>query len=162
MVGRIRFALERFDSPHHSSHVAQLFSLGAIAIPMFQHLKLLFSGKRAKLVYDARRRYRDYERKYKRGLMTEDFRERLRLYFRGELETKISEGRITRLFDQAPYRGEPRFEIDGDAPPHMRSFFCHGDISQYVVGRYAKVEVARICYPNQWDVTKVWISDEAA
>lgn len=28
MVGRIRFALERFASPHHSSHVAQLWSLG--------------------------------------------------------------------------------------------------------------------------------------
>jgi hypothetical protein len=26
--GRIRFALERFDSPRHSSHAAQLFSLG--------------------------------------------------------------------------------------------------------------------------------------
>jgi hypothetical protein len=28
VVGRIRFALERLDSPRHSSHVAQLFSLG--------------------------------------------------------------------------------------------------------------------------------------
>ena len=28
MGGRIRFALERFDSPRHRSHVAQLFSLG--------------------------------------------------------------------------------------------------------------------------------------
>ena len=28
MVGRTRFALERWDSPRHSSHVAQLFSLG--------------------------------------------------------------------------------------------------------------------------------------
>jgi hypothetical protein len=28
VVGRIRFALERSDSPRHSSHVAQLFSLG--------------------------------------------------------------------------------------------------------------------------------------
>jgi len=28
MGGRIRFALERFGSPRHSSHVAQLFSLG--------------------------------------------------------------------------------------------------------------------------------------
>ena len=28
MVGRIRFALERFGSPRHRSHVAQLFSLG--------------------------------------------------------------------------------------------------------------------------------------
>ena len=28
MVGRIRFALERFASPRHRSHVAQLFSLG--------------------------------------------------------------------------------------------------------------------------------------
>ncbi len=28
MVGRRRFALERFDSPRHRSHVAQLFSLG--------------------------------------------------------------------------------------------------------------------------------------
>ncbi len=28
MVGRIRFALERFDSPRRRSHVAQLFSLG--------------------------------------------------------------------------------------------------------------------------------------
>jgi len=28
VVGRIRFALERWDSPRHRSHVAQLFSLG--------------------------------------------------------------------------------------------------------------------------------------
>jgi len=31
VVGRIRFALERFDSPRHSSHVVQLFSLGVMA-----------------------------------------------------------------------------------------------------------------------------------
>jgi len=31
VVGRIRFALERFDSPRHRSHVAQLFSLGGYA-----------------------------------------------------------------------------------------------------------------------------------
>jgi hypothetical protein len=31
VVGRIRFALERFASPRHRSHVAQLFSLGALA-----------------------------------------------------------------------------------------------------------------------------------
>jgi len=30
VVGRIRFALERLDSPRHRSHVAQLFSLGHI------------------------------------------------------------------------------------------------------------------------------------
>ena len=30
MVGRIRFALERAGSPRHSSHVAQLFSLGIV------------------------------------------------------------------------------------------------------------------------------------
>jgi len=30
VVGRINFALERLDSPRHSSHVAQLFSLGHI------------------------------------------------------------------------------------------------------------------------------------
>jgi hypothetical protein len=30
--GRIRFALERFDSPRHSSHVAQLFTLGVTTI----------------------------------------------------------------------------------------------------------------------------------
>jgi hypothetical protein len=30
VVGRINFALERLDSPRHSSHVAQLFSLGGI------------------------------------------------------------------------------------------------------------------------------------
>jgi hypothetical protein len=30
VVGRISFALERFDSPRHCSHVAQLFSLGGI------------------------------------------------------------------------------------------------------------------------------------
>jgi hypothetical protein len=35
VVGRIRFALERFASPRHSSHVAQLFSLGH----MSAHLK---------------------------------------------------------------------------------------------------------------------------
>jgi hypothetical protein len=28
VVGRIRFALERFALPRHSSHVAQLWSLG--------------------------------------------------------------------------------------------------------------------------------------
>ena len=32
MVGRIRFALERFGSPRHGSHVAQLFSLGHFAL----------------------------------------------------------------------------------------------------------------------------------
>ena len=31
MVGRIRFALERFASPRHRSHVAQLWSLGHFA-----------------------------------------------------------------------------------------------------------------------------------
>jgi hypothetical protein len=31
VVGRIRFALERFGSPRHRSHVAQLFSLGCYA-----------------------------------------------------------------------------------------------------------------------------------
>jgi len=31
VVGRIRFALERFGSPRHRSHVAQLFSLGGIS-----------------------------------------------------------------------------------------------------------------------------------
>ena len=31
MVGRIRFALERFGSPRHGSHVAQLFSLDHFA-----------------------------------------------------------------------------------------------------------------------------------
>jgi len=30
VVGRIRFALERWDSPHHRSHVAQLGSLGCL------------------------------------------------------------------------------------------------------------------------------------
>ena len=33
MVGRIRFALERFASPRHRSHVAQLFSLGVMTLP---------------------------------------------------------------------------------------------------------------------------------
>jgi len=33
VVGRIRFALERFASPRHRSHVAQLFSLGSKASP---------------------------------------------------------------------------------------------------------------------------------
>jgi hypothetical protein len=31
VVGRIRFALERLDSPRHSSQVAQLFSLGVMS-----------------------------------------------------------------------------------------------------------------------------------
>ena len=35
MVGRIRFALERADSPRHSSHVAQLWSLGAMGFLIF-------------------------------------------------------------------------------------------------------------------------------
>ena len=30
MGGRFSFALERFDSPRHSSHVAQLWSLGGM------------------------------------------------------------------------------------------------------------------------------------
>jgi len=30
VVGRIRFALERWDLPRRSSHAAQLFSLGVI------------------------------------------------------------------------------------------------------------------------------------
>jgi len=33
--GRIRFALERWDSPRHSSHVAQLFTLGHISRAMY-------------------------------------------------------------------------------------------------------------------------------
>jgi hypothetical protein len=40
VVGRIRFALERLDSPRHRSHVAQLFSLGVIHI-----MKLLYGSK---------------------------------------------------------------------------------------------------------------------
>ena len=32
MVGRIRFALERFGLPRHCSHVAQLLSLGHIEL----------------------------------------------------------------------------------------------------------------------------------
>ena len=32
MVGCIGFALERFDSPRHSSHVAQLGSLGCMSV----------------------------------------------------------------------------------------------------------------------------------
>jgi hypothetical protein len=32
VVGRIRFALERFGSPRHSSHVAQLVSLDGVAL----------------------------------------------------------------------------------------------------------------------------------
>jgi hypothetical protein len=32
VVGRIRFALERWDSPRHRSHVAQLVSLGHEAV----------------------------------------------------------------------------------------------------------------------------------
>jgi hypothetical protein len=91
--------------------------------------------------------------------MTQALRERLRLYFRGELETKFFEGRITRIFDDA--FGETMFELDGDGMPHNRSFRCEGDLSQYVVGRHAKVEQAKICWPEQWDTTKVWISDEA-
>ncbi len=36
MVGRIRFALERLDSPRRSSHVAQLWSLGHIHTMSFK------------------------------------------------------------------------------------------------------------------------------
>jgi len=41
VVGRIRFALERWDSPRHRSHVARLFSLGHITHFMTRHLRRL-------------------------------------------------------------------------------------------------------------------------
>ena len=44
MVGRIRFALERLGSPRHSSHVAQLFSLGGIRAIMKLRKILLLAG----------------------------------------------------------------------------------------------------------------------
>ena len=40
MGGRIRFALERLDSPSHRSHVAQLFSLGDITLLRFMNLTI--------------------------------------------------------------------------------------------------------------------------
>jgi len=45
VVGRIRFALERFDSPRHSSHVAQLWSLGIITCRINKHkpMKIILS-----------------------------------------------------------------------------------------------------------------------
>ena len=41
MGERIRFALERFGSPRHRSHVAQLFSLGCYA--HHAHFQIIFS-----------------------------------------------------------------------------------------------------------------------
>jgi hypothetical protein len=45
VVGRIRFALERFGLPRHSSHVAQLYSLGVIrcALSILSLCFLLFA-----------------------------------------------------------------------------------------------------------------------
>jgi len=40
VVGRIRFALERWDLQRHSSHVAQLFSLGILAPPFMNSKQL--------------------------------------------------------------------------------------------------------------------------
>ena len=40
MVGRIRFALERFASPRQRSHVAQLFSLGIIRTMKFRRFTI--------------------------------------------------------------------------------------------------------------------------
>ena len=42
MVGRISFALERFASPRHRSHVAQLFSLGVA--PRFMKTRYILLG----------------------------------------------------------------------------------------------------------------------
>ena len=44
MVGRIRFALERWDSPRHRSHVAQLFSLGCTS-RLRELVRLKFAGQ---------------------------------------------------------------------------------------------------------------------
>jgi Mg2+/citrate symporter len=38
VVGRIRFALERFDSPRHRSHVAQLWTLGSTPLTFMNGL----------------------------------------------------------------------------------------------------------------------------
>jgi hypothetical protein len=42
VVGRIRFALERFDSPRHRSHVAQLLSLGIMRA--LKYIGIFFGG----------------------------------------------------------------------------------------------------------------------
>ena len=41
MGERIRFALERFDSPRHRSHVAQLFSLGHLGYALTDSLEMM-------------------------------------------------------------------------------------------------------------------------
>jgi hypothetical protein len=45
VVGRISFALERLDFPRHSSHVAQLLSLGGIERYASSHAIFYFFGR---------------------------------------------------------------------------------------------------------------------
>jgi hypothetical protein len=125
---------------------------------MIERIKSLFLAKSVAPVYDARN-----DRSYQRHIEAmPKLKARWRLYLRGELVVRISEGKITRLFDQAPYSGEPRFEIEGDGAQHTRSFFCMGGVSHYIVGRYAKVEQAMLDYDDQLSVTRIWIGDDAA
>ena len=53
MVGRIRFALERSGSPRHSSHVAQLFSLGGSERTMTNWRKVYWRLRNALLTFGA-------------------------------------------------------------------------------------------------------------
>ena len=72
-----------------------------------------------------------------------------------EPETELSEGCIVRLYF-LPYEGDPMFEIeDGD----QRSFWPRlGDISQYMVGRRARIEHTR---GKHSEVIRIWVGDVA-
>ena len=57
MVGRSRFALERLDLPRHSSHVAQLFSLGGFEstmidqVPEHWRVEVVVNGRSGSIGY---------------------------------------------------------------------------------------------------------------
>jgi hypothetical protein len=125
---------------------------------MFQRLETLFLTDKMALIYDIR-----HNRGYQRSIVSKpQLEQRWHSYLRGESAVSVIEGRIVRLFDEPPYQGEPRFEIDGPGFPHTRSFFCQGDISHYVVGHYAKVEQTLIFYDDQSTVTRIWIYESTA
>jgi hypothetical protein len=120
---------------------------------MFAWLKSVFVKGQLTLVFDMRK-----VRAGVRGMESSLLHQRRwQLYLSGELPVTIVEGPISRLFDRAPYLGEPRFEIDGEGPPHNRSFFCEGNQRLYIVGRYARVEHAPIDPENRPVVTRVWL-----
>jgi len=68
VVGRIRFALERFASPRHRSHVAQLYSLGIVAMIAIKHIILplcvvSICGCASTLVVSKATEHQDYDEK---------------------------------------------------------------------------------------------------